>query len=87
MTYVEGFVVPVPTANKEAYLEHAAATVAPMFKEFGATRIVECWGDDVPARQGHRLLPRGAGEGRRDGRLFSGSNIPTRRPATPPTRR
>lgn len=47
MNYVEGFVVAVPKANKEVYLRHAAAT-APIFKEFGATRMVECWGDDVP---------------------------------------
>lgn len=47
MKYVEGFVVAVPAANKEAYLK-AAADYAPLFKEFGATRVVECWGDDVP---------------------------------------
>ena len=37
----------VPAANKEAYRKHAA-DAAPMFKEFGATRMVEAWGDDVP---------------------------------------
>lgn len=47
MAYVEGFVIAVPAANKETYLKHAAE-VAPFFKELGATRIVECWGDDVP---------------------------------------
>ncbi|MGN7929463.1 DUF1428 domain-containing protein [Sphingopyxis sp. 22461] len=47
MTYVEGFVVAVPTANKEAYRKHAA-DAAPLFKEFGVARMVECWGDDVP---------------------------------------
>src|SRR5690349_14604418 len=47
MTYVEGFVVAVPAANKEIYREFAARA-APLFKEFGATRFVECWGDDVP---------------------------------------
>jgi len=47
MKYVDGFVVAVPAANKEAYRRLAAAA-APLFKEFGATRIVECWGDDVP---------------------------------------
>ncbi|TXE73063.1 DUF1428 domain-containing protein [Serratia nevei] len=47
MKYVDGFVVAVPAANKEAYHRQAAAA-APLFKEFGATRIVECWGDDVP---------------------------------------
>jgi uncharacterized protein YbaA (DUF1428 family) len=47
MNYVDGFVAAVPAANKDAYLAHAK-TVLPLFKEFGATRMVECWGDDVP---------------------------------------
>ena len=47
MTYVQGFVVAVPADNKEAYRKHAAEAV-PLFKEFGATRMVEAWGDDVP---------------------------------------
>jgi uncharacterized protein YbaA (DUF1428 family) len=47
MAYVEGFVAAVPAANKEAYRKHAA-DAAPLFKEFGATRMVETWGDDVP---------------------------------------
>lgn len=47
MQYVEGFVAAVPAANKQAYIDHARKAFA-MFKEFGATRCVECWGDDVP---------------------------------------
>jgi uncharacterized protein YbaA (DUF1428 family) len=47
MTYVEGFVVAVPTANREEYQRHAAEA-APLFKEFGVVRMVETWGDDVP---------------------------------------
>ena len=47
MTYVEGFIVAVPLENKEAYRRHAAEA-APLFQEFGATRMVEAWGDDVP---------------------------------------
>jgi uncharacterized protein YbaA (DUF1428 family) len=46
MTYIEGFVVAVPAANKEAYRTHAA-DAAPLFQEFGARRMVEAWGDDV----------------------------------------
>ncbi len=47
MAYVEGFVAAVPAANKDAYRKHAA-DAASLFKEFGATRMVEAWGDDVP---------------------------------------
>ena len=47
MTYVEGFVLAVPTASQEEYRRHAAEAV-PLFKEFGVTRHVEAWGDDVP---------------------------------------
>ena len=47
MAYVQGFVVPVPAAKKDAYRK-LAADFAPVFREFGATRIMEAWGDDVP---------------------------------------
>jgi uncharacterized protein YbaA (DUF1428 family) len=47
MNYVDGFLVAVPTQNKDAYFAQAAAAQA-LFKEYGATRVVECWGDDVP---------------------------------------
>ncbi|GAA0569411.1 DUF1428 domain-containing protein [Caenispirillum bisanense] len=47
MTYVDGFVLAVPTANKEVYRQHAEAAAA-VFREHGALKLVECWGDDVP---------------------------------------
>ncbi|SRA10641.1 RNA signal recognition particle 4.5S RNA [Escherichia coli] len=47
MKYVDGFVVAVPADKKDAYREMAAKS-APLFKEFGALRIVECWASDVP---------------------------------------
>lgn len=47
MTYVDGFVAAVPTANREKYQVHAE-TMAPLFKEHAALQVVECWGDDVP---------------------------------------
>ena len=47
MTYIDGFVVAVPTENKELYRRHAADAL-PLFKEFGVARMVESWGDDVP---------------------------------------
>ena len=47
MSYVDGFVAAVPTANREKYRKHAEAA-AVVFKEHGALTVVECWGDDVP---------------------------------------
>jgi uncharacterized protein YbaA (DUF1428 family) len=47
MAYVDGFVIAVPTANRDAFIEHARRFDA-LFIEYGATRVVECWGDDVP---------------------------------------
>jgi uncharacterized protein YbaA (DUF1428 family) len=47
MTYIEGFIVPVPEANKEAYRKQAA-DAAPIFREFGVKRHIEAWDDDVP---------------------------------------
>jgi uncharacterized protein YbaA (DUF1428 family) len=47
MAYVDGFVAAVPNANREAYRRHAE-DAAVVFKEHGALRVVECWGDDVP---------------------------------------
>jgi uncharacterized protein YbaA (DUF1428 family) len=45
--YADGYVVPVPTAKKDAYRAHAIKG-AEVFKDHGALRIVEAWGDDVP---------------------------------------
>jgi uncharacterized protein YbaA (DUF1428 family) len=47
MAYVDGFVAAVPSANRERFRKHAEAA-AVVFKENGALRVVECWGDDVP---------------------------------------
>lgn len=47
MPYVDGFVLAVPTANKEVYKQYAE-DAAIIFKEHGALKVVECWGDDVP---------------------------------------
>ena len=46
MTYVDGFVLAVPAAEKEAFIRHAR-TIDPIFLEHGATRVVECWQDNV----------------------------------------
>jgi uncharacterized protein YbaA (DUF1428 family) len=47
MTFIQGFVAAVPTANQDAYRSHAAEALS-LFTEFGARRLVEAWGDDVP---------------------------------------
>lgn len=47
MSYIDGFVIPVPTAKKSAYRE-MAVKASLIFKEYGATRIVECWGTTFP---------------------------------------
>lgn len=47
MSYIDGFVVPVPAGRKDAYramAQHAAA----IFREYGALQVVEAWGHDVP---------------------------------------
>ena len=47
MSYIDGFVIAVPTANKQKFIDHAK-TFDPIFLELGATRVLEGWGDDVP---------------------------------------
>lgn len=47
MPYVDGFVAAVPAANRDAYVAYARRA-AEVFRKFGALRIVEAWGDDVP---------------------------------------
>ena len=47
MSYIDGFVIAVPTANKQKFIDHANEGDS-VFIEYGATRVVECWGDDVP---------------------------------------
>jgi uncharacterized protein YbaA (DUF1428 family) len=50
MAYVDGFVAAVPAAAKQDYIKHAREA-AELLREWGATRIVENWGDDVPPGQ------------------------------------
>jgi uncharacterized protein YbaA (DUF1428 family) len=48
MIYIDGFLVPVfAETTREAYAAFAEKAV-PIFKDYGATRVVEAWGDDVP---------------------------------------
>lgn len=46
MTYFEGFIVPVPEANKEIYRQHAADAGA-IFLDLGVKRHFEAWDSDV----------------------------------------
>jgi uncharacterized protein YbaA (DUF1428 family) len=47
MAYVDGYLIPVPNANKEAY---RALTMAfnPIYIRHGALKVVETWADEVP---------------------------------------
>jgi uncharacterized protein YbaA (DUF1428 family) len=47
MSYIDGFVIPVPSGERERY-RAAAQKFHEKFKDCGAIRQVECWGDDVP---------------------------------------
>lgn len=47
MSYIDGFVIACPKANKQKFIDHAN-TADSMFMEMGAIRVIECWADDVP---------------------------------------
>jgi uncharacterized protein YbaA (DUF1428 family) len=48
MSYVDGFVLPVPKANLAAYRK-LARLAGKIWREHGALHYVECVADDVPA--------------------------------------
>lgn len=47
MSYIDGFVIPVPTAKREEYRAHEEKWW-PTFQKLGALSLVVCWGDEVP---------------------------------------
>jgi uncharacterized protein YbaA (DUF1428 family) len=47
VSYIDGFVIAVPTANKQKFIDHARQGDS-VFIDLGATRVEECWRDDVP---------------------------------------
>lgn len=46
MTYIDGFLIPVPAGNRAAYLA-MAKEAAQVFLDCGALRVVEAWADDI----------------------------------------
>ena len=50
MSYVDAFVIAVEDARRDAFIDHARRMDA-LFLEWGATRVMECWADDVPTGQ------------------------------------
>ena len=47
MSYIDGFIIPAPTADRDKFIDHARKMDS-IFLEMGALRVIECWGDDVP---------------------------------------
>ncbi|MBO6550141.1 MAG: DUF1428 domain-containing protein [Rhizobiales bacterium] len=47
MSYIDGYVLAVPIANRETFIEYAKS-VDNIFIEHGAVRVIEAFGDDVP---------------------------------------
>ncbi len=47
MTYIDGFVAAAPSGKQEEYRAYSEK-MSRFFKKHGATRVTECWGDDVP---------------------------------------
>ena len=50
MAYIQGFVIAVPTANKQTFTDHADFA-DPAFLDHGASRVLECWQDNVEKGQ------------------------------------
>lgn len=50
MSYIDGYVIPVPEGKKDQYLDMAKKAFG-KFQSWGAIRHVECWSDDVPDGQ------------------------------------
>ena len=46
--YISGMVAPAPSTGKESYTAFARK-MATIFQEYGATRLLDAWGVDVPA--------------------------------------
>lgn len=69
MSYIDGFVCAVPTANRERYLEHVLYSAA-VFKDHGATRVVRLGWPPVHSQNLH------GGSGHRRGSLGTRRLLP-----------
>jgi TetR/AcrR family transcriptional regulator, transcriptional repressor for nem operon len=47
-TYIDGYVMAVPSANKAEYIRHVQENIR-VWKQYGALRVMECWADDLPS--------------------------------------
>ncbi|MGH6786456.1 MAG: DUF1428 domain-containing protein [Novosphingobium sp.] len=47
MAYIDGFIIPVANTDKSRFTDHATR-IDKHFLDYGATRVVEGWADDVP---------------------------------------
>lgn len=65
MTWIDGFVIPVPEARRADYAA-MAEKVGRIFLDHGATQVMESWGADVPhgkITDFHRAVAAEDGEG------------------------
>lgn len=46
MSYIDGFVLAVPKTSKQKFIDHADE-LDEFFMKNGATRVLECWEDEV----------------------------------------
>jgi uncharacterized protein YbaA (DUF1428 family) len=46
-TYIDGYVMVVPEANKAAFIAYVQQCI-PIYKEYGALRVFDAWADDLP---------------------------------------
>jgi uncharacterized protein YbaA (DUF1428 family) len=85
MLHIEGFVIPVPTGNKQKYRD-SCARMSAIFREYGATRFVQAWGVDLPdgSTTDFKRAVKATGD---ETVVLSWIVWPTRRPATKPTGR
>ena len=47
MSYVSGYLIPVPDDKRDAYVD-CARKAWEIFRDYGTIEVMEAWGDDVP---------------------------------------